>query len=76
MHVTQHTCCDFVVWHHSSLHFELLKPDQKCISETLSKAKQFFTLCILLELTGKWFTLQRNISDIEVPADDDEDEGT
>ena len=28
MHVTQHTYCDFVVWHHSSLHIERLKPDQ------------------------------------------------
>ena len=77
MHVTQRTYCDFVVWrHHSSLHIERLKPDQTCISEALSKAKQFFTLCILPELTGKWFTRQRDISDIEVQADDDEHEGT
>ena len=76
MHVTQCTYCDFVVWHHSSLHIECLKPDQTCISEALSKAKQFFTLCIFPELTGKWFTRQRDISDIEVPADDDEHEGT
>ena len=50
MHVTQRTYCDFVVWHLSSLHIECLKPDQTCISEALSKAKQIFTLCILPEL--------------------------
>ena len=54
----------------------MFKARSTCISETLSKAKQFFTLCILPKLTGKWFTCQRYISDIEVPADDDEDEGT
>ena len=51
MHVTQRTYCDFVVWrHHSSLHIERLKPDQTCISEALSKAKQFLHSVFFLSL--------------------------
>ena len=77
MPVIQHTYCDFVVWQRAaSLHVECLNLDETLIAEVLPKEKQFFKLCIFLELTGKWFTCQQDINDIEVPAEDHEDEGT
>ena len=53
MNVTQCIYCDFVVWHHSSLHIERLKPDQTCISEALSKAKQILHSVFFLSLSLK-----------------------
>lgn len=76
MHVTKRLYCDFVVWHHASVHIERLEPDNAVITEALIKAKRFFKLCILPELIGKWYTRQRNLDEIEVSSQDHEDEGT
>lgn len=76
MHVTQRHYCDFVVWHPGGFHIERIKPDENLIAEALAKAECFFSLCILPELVGKWFTRKRDLNDIEVPAEDHEDEGT
>ena len=75
MHVTERKYCDFVVWHCAGLHIERLNPEKSLITEALEKAKHFFKLCILPELTGKWFTRKRDLSVIQVPQDDDRDEG-
>lgn len=75
MHVTRRLYCDFVVWHAAGLHTERLTPDSLLMTEALAKAERFFTLCILPELVGKWFTRSRtNIGQIDVENDED-DEG-
>ena len=33
MHVTNHTYCDFVVWHRADIHIEHLKPDNAFIAK-------------------------------------------
>ncbi len=76
MHVTKHLYYDFVVRNCASIHIERLEPDNILFTEALIKAKNFFNLCILPELAGKWFTRQINLSEIEVPSQDHEDEGT
>ena len=77
MYVTGCSYCDFVVWHSASLHTERLLPDTSLITEALTRAKQFFSLCILPELVGKWFTRRReDICEVEVSDTDSADEGT
>ena len=76
MYVTGCLYCDFVVWHAASLHFERLTPDTALITEALTKAERFFTLCIMPELIGKWFTRSReDIVEVEVSDTDEPDEG-
>lgn len=75
MHVTHRTYCDFIVWHTEGLHVERLSIDQQLLQQVLPKAKQFFRMCILPELAGKWFTRSKgtqkaNTTDKIVEDDD------
>ena len=77
MHVTRRSYCDFVVWHPGGLHTERLTRDSAIMTDSLTKVKRFFTLCILPELIGKWFTRSRaELNDIKLSENDDQDEGT
>ena len=76
MYVTGCLYCDFVVWHAASLHIERLTPDTALITEALTKAERIFTLCIMPEHIGKWFTRSReDIVEVEVFDTDEPDEG-
>ena len=76
MHVTTCRYCDFVVWHPRGLHTERIICNGTLMMEALAKAEHFLTLCILPELTGKWFTCSKSeLPEIQVPDNDDQDEG-
>ena len=74
--VTERTYCDFVVWTPSKLHVERIKPNQ---SFQVQKADKFFSLAVMPELLGKWFTREQTAL---VPLfdstmnDDNDDDGT
>lgn len=77
MYVTKRPYCDFIVWHKAGLYIERLLPDSTKLQSALHKAEKFFKLCILPELTGKWFTRTRTPLPLEQVADvDEEDCGT
>lgn len=60
MHVTHRNYCDFVVWHPTAdIHLERIKYEADQLMQCLTKAEQFFKLCVLPELTGKWYTQSR-----------------
>ena len=62
MHVTRNKYYDFVVWHPTAdLHLERIKYEADQPMQCLEKAEQFFKLCILPELTGKWYTHSREV---------------
>ena len=62
MHVTRNKYCDFVVWHPTAdLHLECIKYEVDQLMQCLEKAERFFKLCILPELTGKWYTHSREV---------------
>lgn len=48
--------CDFIVWTERDTHIERINPDVEFWELALMKAKKFFSLCILPELLGKWYT--------------------
>ena len=48
--------CDFIVWTERDMHIERINPDVEFWELALMKAKKFFSLCILPELLGKWYT--------------------
>lgn len=76
MYVTGRRYCDFLVWHPKGLHMERLIFDDALMVEELEKAENFFTLCIVPELTGKWITRSRKeLHEIQVPDNDGQDEG-
>ena len=78
MHVTRRQYCDFVVWHDAGLHVERLTIDSQQLKDAIAKAEQFFRLCALPELCGKWYTRSHKpLSEIQ-PADiysEEEDDG-
>lgn len=74
MHITRHAYCDFVVWYAAGMHIERLKPDEQVLKSALTKAEQFFRLCILPELAGKWYTRSRTPLSAIQPEDIDEDD--
>ena len=73
IYVTKRKYCDFVVWHAAGLHVERLVPDQQVTETCLPKAERFFTICVLPELVGKWYTRRRVLPDpIDTYEDDDD----
>lgn len=58
-HITRRAYCDFVVWHSAGLHVERIAPVYQQLN--LVMADQFFRLCILPELAGKWYTRSHTI---------------
>ncbi len=74
IHVTGGKYCDFIVWHASGLHTERLLPDHQRIGEILPKVEQFFRLCVLPELVGKWFTRRKALLVASCPIEDDDNE--
>ena len=68
LHITRRAYCDFVVWHSAGLHVERIHPVDQHLN--LVKAAQFFRLCILPELAGKWYTRSHTL----LPANELEDE--
>ena len=49
--------CDFIGWTERDMQIEGINPDVEFWELALIKAKKFFSLCILPELIGKWYTL-------------------
>lgn len=58
--------CDFTVWHASSLHTEHLTSDIVLMTVDLvtATAECYYTLYILPELIGKWFTCSHTEDDL------------
>ena len=56
MQVTKRAYCYFVVWHKSGVHVEKIGRDFGLMQENCKKVEEFFRLCVLPELVGKWFT--------------------
>ena len=48
----------FVVWTPQEIHMETILPDKPFFASNASKAENFFKLCILPEMLGKYFTRQ------------------
>ena len=59
MFVTGRSFCDFVVWTPREIHIERIPLD---IQTVVPQAKEFWKLCVLPELLGKWYTRQHPIS--------------
>ena len=73
MFVTNRTYCDFVVWTEKDLHTERLTLDDALIRSALPTARKFFSMCILPELLGKWYTRPTTAND--EPQELEEDSG-
>ena len=48
--------CDFYVWTEQDFHYERIYPDIEFWSNCLKKCKDFFRLCLLPELVGKFYS--------------------
>ncbi|PFX13728.1 Inhibitor of growth protein 1 [Stylophora pistillata] len=59
--------CDFVVWTDKEVTIERMYPDVVFWKQTVTKASTFFSVRVLPELVGKWFTrpafIQSNVED-------------
>ena len=79
MHVTRSSYCDLVVWHPTDLHIQRIKYEVDQLMVCLPKAEQFFKLCILPELLGKWYTRSHEIvavSSVHSSTESEEDDGS
>ena len=76
LHITRRAYCDFVVWHSAVLHVERIHPVDQHLN--LVEAAQFFRLCTLPELAGKWYTQSHTILPASELANviDEDDPGT
>lgn len=78
LYVTGRNYCDFVVWTTQSTHSERIYRNDQLLQHSLPIAKEFFHLCILPELYGKWYTRKHTVEMLTSnserrPVDDDDD---
>ena len=64
--------CDFVVWTNKELHIERIMLDETLIKSALPIAEEFYELCILPELLGKWYTLEQPPRDPTLQTEEDD----
>ena len=57
MFVAEKKYCDFYLWTEKDWHIERILPNKSFWDDTLSKSREFFQLCILPELVGKFYTV-------------------
>ena len=74
--VTGCSFCDFVVWTQKEVHIERLTLDEDLFTSALPVAKKFFSLCILPELIGKWYTRHRPTTGSTDSQEYEEDDGS
>ena len=60
---------DFVVWTQKEIFIERILPDNKFWESNLPKLDNFFEVCILPEIVGKYFTNLSLASEQTVPQD-------
>ena len=61
--------CDFVVWSDSEVMVKRILPDDDVISDALQTATKFFTMGILPELVGKWFSKAPSFTAMQLPEE-------
>ena len=74
MFVTGRSFCDFVVWTPREIHIERITVDHELIQTVVPQTKEFWKLCVLPELLGKWYTRQHPISQaisLHTPTEED-----
>ena len=54
--ITECKYTDFVVWTKTEIFIQRILPDSKCWAENLQKLEQFWDICILPEIIGKFYT--------------------
>ena len=73
MFVTERDFCDFVILSPEQLHLERIAPEIELLHTEIPKAKQFWRLCILPELLGKWYTHNDSPEQIAEAEEEDDD---
>ena len=56
LHVCNLSYCDFFVWIKKDYHLERFSKEEKCWADCVRKGSIFFSLCILPELIGKFYS--------------------
>ena len=61
LNVCKKDYCDFYVWTEKDYHIERIYPDTEFWSTCVEKSSQFFRLCLLPELVGKFYSRNASI---------------
>ena len=77
LYVTKRDFCDFVVWSENQLHVERITLDDSIIARSIPPpiATKFWKMCVIPELMGKVYTVQRQsdpmLQSVAMPIEED-----